>query len=70
MTHILPTVRVVSPESPDGFIVINESDLTPEHKLWEEPRPAAEAEAAAKAKAEADAKAKAEADADGRGKKR
>lgn len=31
-----PTVRVVSPEAPDGFKVINESDLTAEHEIWSE----------------------------------
>lgn len=34
-----PTVRVVSPisdENPHGYIVINESDLTEDHKVFEE----------------------------------
>jgi hypothetical protein len=33
MSEILPTVRVVSADAPNGFVVINESDLTAEHKL-------------------------------------
>jgi hypothetical protein len=34
-----PTVRVVSPvsdDNPHGFIVINESDLTDDHEIFEE----------------------------------
>lgn len=34
-----PTVRVVSPESPGGFKIINESDLAPEHELWTDADP-------------------------------
>ena len=36
MTNLntVPTVRVVSPASPGGFKIINESDLTPEHEIW------------------------------------
>lgn len=36
----LETVRVVSPvseDNPHGYIVINKSDLTDEHKLFVEP---------------------------------
>jgi hypothetical protein len=33
-----PTVRVRSDESPDGYVVINESDMTDEHVLWQEPK--------------------------------
>lgn len=29
-----PTVRIVSPDSPGGFKIINESDLTAEHEVW------------------------------------
>lgn len=29
-----PTVKIVSPESPGGYIVINESDRAPHHELW------------------------------------
>jgi hypothetical protein len=29
-----PTVCIVSPESPGGFKVINESDLTKDHEIW------------------------------------
>jgi hypothetical protein len=32
----VPTIRVVSEASPDGFVVINESDLSPNHQLWPE----------------------------------
>jgi hypothetical protein len=32
----VPTVRVKSDSSPNGFVVINESDLTPTHELWPE----------------------------------
>lgn len=31
-----PIVRVVSPESPGGYKVINESDLTPQDEIWRE----------------------------------
>lgn len=31
-----PTVKVKSDASPDGYIVINESDLTDQHELWDE----------------------------------
>src|ERR1017187_523013 len=30
----IPTVKVVSPAAPDGYIVINESDREPHHELW------------------------------------
>jgi hypothetical protein len=33
-----PTVRVVSKDAPGGYVVINESDLSNEHELWEEPK--------------------------------
>lgn len=29
-----PTVRIVSPDSPGGFKIINESDLTADHEVW------------------------------------
>lgn len=32
-----PTVKVVSPDSPGGHVVINESDLRDEHELWQDP---------------------------------
>jgi len=32
------TVRVRSDASPDGYIVINESDLTDKHVVWQEPK--------------------------------
>lgn len=32
----LPTVRVVSPVSPGGYIVINASDLRDDHEIWED----------------------------------
>jgi hypothetical protein len=32
----VPTVRVKSETSPDGFVVINESDLCRDHELWPE----------------------------------
>lgn len=36
LPHTVPTVKVVSPSAPGGFIVINESDLTAEHEIWTE----------------------------------
>lgn len=59
----VPTVRVVAPNSPGGYIVINLSDLTNDHELWEDPAEVAAREAE-KARAEAEAKAKAEAEAE------
>lgn len=38
--HALPTVRVVNPAAPDGFVIINETDLRDDHELWREPEPA------------------------------
>jgi hypothetical protein len=32
----VPTVRVKNDGSPDGFVVINETDLSPSHELWPE----------------------------------
>jgi hypothetical protein len=32
----VPTVRVKNDSSPDGFVVINESDLSLNHQLWPE----------------------------------
>lgn len=37
MSEHVPTVRVVDPNDPDDFIVINRSDLGPRHKLWGTP---------------------------------
>lgn len=37
-----PTVRVVSPSSPGGYKIINESDLGPEHEVWAGEKAAAE----------------------------
>ena len=37
--HALSTVRVVNPNAPDTFMLINESDLRDHHELWgTEPR--------------------------------
>jgi hypothetical protein len=33
-----PTVRVVDDRAPGGFVVINQSDLTEDHVVWEEPK--------------------------------
>jgi len=44
-----PTVRVVSPvsdENPLGYIVINESDLTNDHKIFSEESPKTDGEPA------------------------
>lgn len=35
--HALPTIRVVNPAAPDGFVIINASDLRDDHELWREP---------------------------------
>jgi hypothetical protein len=32
----VPTVRIRSDVAPDGFMVINETDLSPDHELWHE----------------------------------
>jgi hypothetical protein len=35
-----PTVKIVNPAAPDGWVVINESDREPHHKLWTGEAPA------------------------------
>lgn len=30
----LPTIRVVNPTAPSGFMLINERDRTADHELW------------------------------------
>lgn len=41
--HPLATVRVVNPATPQGFMIINESDLRDHHELWsDEPAPPAD----------------------------
>lgn len=34
MSDILPTVKVVAPGG--GYMIINESDVRPDHKMWAE----------------------------------
>ncbi len=34
---VLPTVRVVNPNAPESFMLINESDLNDGHVLWDVP---------------------------------
>lgn len=45
MSEIVPTVKVVSPNSPGGHVVINKADYNEkEHELYKEPKaPAAKA---------------------------
>lgn len=33
--YSLPTVRVVNPNAPDSFMLINESDINDGHVLWD-----------------------------------
>ena len=33
---VLPTVKIVSDDSKQGFMIINKSDLTEEHKIFVE----------------------------------
>lgn len=37
--HYVATVRIAAPDVPGGFIVINESDLLPEHEIYGEEKP-------------------------------
>lgn len=41
MSVALPTVRVVNPDAPGGYMIINEVDLNGSHTLWAAPAPAA-----------------------------
>ncbi len=35
MSDTLPTVKVVSPSAPGGFVIINLSDLTSDHQIFD-----------------------------------
>jgi hypothetical protein len=35
MSDTLPTVKVVSPSAPGGFVIINVTDLTSDHEIFE-----------------------------------
>lgn len=34
-SQILPTVKVVNDKAPDGWVIINKSDLCDDHRLWD-----------------------------------
>jgi hypothetical protein len=36
------TVMVENPAEPGGYMIINKSDMTQEHKLWKAPEPTAD----------------------------